>query len=178
MLQDIDIADIECMDPVDQMDFQVSPDDPVENTMLRIAATMGLIGRMQKVRLDMDLAKVGLTSAQVQVLVYILRRSGREKEITAKELEDRFQVSNPTMSGILKRLEKKNFIERRPGSADKRNKQILIKGDAQQMRKMIEERIRQEKDRVFQGFTTEELERLLQLITKILHNLKTDRSEE
>ena len=115
----------------------------------------------------MDLAKVGLTSAQVQVLVYILRRSGREKEITAKELEDRFQVSNPTMSGILKRLEKKNFIERRPGSADKRNKQILIKGDAQQMRKMIEERIRQEKDRVFQGFTTEELERLLQLITKM-----------
>lgn len=179
-IEDIDNItniDMECIDLDDNKIANIST-DPMENTMLRIAAVAGLIGRMQKSRFDMTLDKVGLTAAQVQVLIYILRYSGSGREITAKELENRFQVSNPTMSGILKRLEKKGFIERRQGRIDKRNKQILIKGDAQGLRRMIEERVEQEKKRVFGSFTQEELEMLLQLMTKLLHNLKINRNEE
>lgn len=150
----------------------------LEDTKLQIFATMGMLGKMQKNRFDEELEQVGLTAAQVQVLLYLLRNSGKGREITAREIERRFHVSNPTVSGILKRLEKKGFIVRVPGSIDKRNKQIRIRGDVETFCRCIEERVQQEKEKVFYGFTPEELERLLQLITKLLHNLKKDRNEE
>ena len=57
--------------------------------------------RKKKMKIDMELEKIGLTVAQSQILFYIMLNSGGgEKEITARDLEQRFQVSNPTISGI------------------------------------------------------------------------------
>ncbi|WWR15083.1 MarR family transcriptional regulator [Lachnospiraceae bacterium JLR.KK008] len=152
--------------------------EPLENMKLRLLTTMRLIERAQKSKFDMELEQVGLTAAQMQVLIYLLRNSDNGKEITARELEKRFQVSNPTMSGILKRLEKKQFIMRLPGSIDKRNKQIKIRGDVEIFGRLIEARVGKEMERMFAGFTPQEIETLLQLITKLLHNIKLDRNEE
>lgn len=175
--QEADIEDIRliCKNKEGPMDAAAQR---LEDTKLQIFVTMGMLGKMQKNRFDEELEQVGLTAAQVQVLLYLLHNSGKGREITAREIERRFHVSNPTVSGILKRLERKGFIVRVPGSIDKRNKQIRIRGDVETFCRCIEERVQQEKEKVFYGFTPEELERLLQLITKLLHNLKKDRNEE
>lgn len=74
---------------------------------IRVMVLLGIIGKMQRVQADRELEKLGLTSVQMEVLMYLLKREHEGCEVTARELERRFRVSNPTMSGILKRLEKK-----------------------------------------------------------------------
>ena len=111
--------------------------------------------------------------------MYILKEQKKQdREITARELEQRFRVSNPTMSGVLRRLEKKGFIERKPGSQDKRNKQIRIRENIDALHQMIHDRINVEGKRMFRGFTKEELAELARLSAKLLHNLEQDGEEE
>ena len=148
------------------------------NTTVRVIAVMGLIGKMQRARIDKKLEYLDLTGPQMDVLFYLINSQDRESEVTAKELEQMFRVSNPTMSGILKRLEKKGFIERTPGKLDKRNKQIRVKGDIQKFYNIIEKEINVEKSNIFNGFTQEELEVMLKLLMKLLRNLDKDKKEE
>lgn len=172
-LHDMDICSLEDGGAIDRNL------DAVDDIRVRIAATMGLIEKLMKNRFDRELERVGLTISQIQVLIYILREQRKkEREITAKELEQRFRVSNPTMSGILRRLEKKGFIVRKPGSLDKRNKQIRIQADVDELYRLVEDRIAQEKERLFQGITKEELQGLAKSLTQILHNIDQDRKEE
>lgn len=175
-LQDMGVRCIDCID-LDDREFRDCL-GAAYDTKFRIIAMMGLLDRKQKMKMDMELEKIGLTAAQAQILFYIMLNSGGgEKEITARELEQRFQVSNPTISGILKRLEKKEFIERTPGTFDKRKQQIRIKGDVLSLQKNAEERMRTEKEKMFRNFTEEELDRLSELLTKLLYNIE-DRNEE
>lgn len=177
-LHDMDIGNIECMDLEDRGSISKNL-DAVDDIRVRIAVTMGFIEKVMKNRFERELDRIGLTTAQVQVLIYILREQHKQdREITARELEQRFRVSNPTMSGILRRLEKKGVIERKPGSSDKRNKQIRIQADVEQLYMQVEQRVDQEKGRLFKGFTEEELEGLSKSLTKILHNLDQIGKEE
>ncbi len=177
-LHDMDIGNIECMDLKDGGAIRKNL-DALDDIKVRIAVTMGFIEKVMKNRFDRELDRIGLTIAQVQVLIYILREQHKQdREITARELEQRFRVSNPTMSGILRRLEKKGIIERKPGSQDKRNKQIRIKADVEQLYMQVDQRVNQEKRRLFEGFTEDELEGLSKSLTKILHNLDQIGKEE
>ena len=54
------------------------------------------------------LQKEGLTLSQWRYLSYIYERGGQE--IHMKDIADFFEVSQPTVSGILKRLKEKNYI--------------------------------------------------------------------
>lgn len=152
--------------------------ESMKDSRVRIMMTLGMLSNIQKAKMNRELERVGLTTAQLQVLLYILHNKSDEHELTAKELEQRFHVSNPTMSGILKRLEKKELIERRPGLTDKRNKQIRMKGDVIGFYSLIKGRLELEEKNVFRDFTEEEIERLLQLLTKLFYNLDNARNEE
>lgn len=149
-----------------------------EDSRVRIIMTLGMLANMKKAKMNRELERSGLTTAQLQVLFYILHNNPEEHELTAKELERRFRVSNPTISGILKRLEKKDWIERRPGLADRRNKQIRLKGDGIGLYNLMQERMEREMKTMFRDFTNEEIERLLQLLIKLFYNLDNMGNEE
>lgn len=53
-------------------------------------------------------ASVGLTGAQVRVLIFLAHQ--KNCETTQKELETFLDVSHPTINGILHRMEDKGFI--------------------------------------------------------------------
>ena len=170
--------DFVCID-LNQPGFIRENLEAVDDIHMRIGITLGIIDKVMKARFDRELERAGLTVSQMEVLIYILKEQKKQdREITARELEQRFRVSNPTMSGILRRLEKKGFIERKPGSQDKRNKQIRIKENIDELYQMIQSRINVEKERLFRGFTREELAEMAKLSAKLLHNLEQDGKEE
>lgn len=167
-----------CID-LDQPGFIRENLEAVDDIHMRIGITLGIIDKVMKTRFDRELERAGLTVSQMEVLIYILKEQKKQdREITARELEQRFRVSNPTMSGILRRLEKKGFIGRMPGSQDKRNKQIRIKENIDELYQLIQSRINVEKERLFREFTREELAELARLSAKLLHNLEQDGKEE
>ena len=171
--EEVNFGNIECMDPEEEEKIRKNLDTSGD-VKLRGATILGFMGKALKAKFDRELERTGLTVTQMQVIFYIARqqRRGGEREITAKELETRFRVSNPTMSGILRRLEKKGLIERRPGCLDKRNKQIRLREDMDGVYERVEERIIEERERLFRGFTEEELEGMSKSLRKLLHNLE------
>ena len=171
--EEINFGDMQCMDPEEEEKIRKSL-DTFADAKLRIATILGFMGKAMKTRFDRELERTGLTITQMQVIFYIARqqRRGGAREITARELETRFRVSNPTMSGILRRLEKKGLIERMPGRLDKRNKQIRLREDLDGLCERVEERIVEERERLFEGFTEEELAGLSKSLRKLLHNLE------
>ena len=75
-------------------------------------------------RANHDLKNSGLTLSQARFLMYLLERG--ESEIPAKDFESHFQVSQPTVVGILKRLEQKKLIVSSVDRLDRRVKNISL----------------------------------------------------
>ena len=85
------------------------------------------------------LAQMELTAAQSHILCYI---TYRKNPPCARDIEEAFQLSHPTVSGILSRLEQKDFIEMRPDELDRRCKRIYIREKGLQLDEMMHQTVR------------------------------------
>ena len=76
-------------------------------------------------RLAEQAQKMDLTVSQLRVLGELSRLESKGiDEINQRDLECSLMVTHPTMTGILKRLEKKNAVICAPSKIDKRYKKI------------------------------------------------------
>ena len=74
--------------------------------------------------MDQQFLALDLTSTQSFILHHL---SLHEQEaVYPKDLEKRFHLTHPTVSGVLQRLEAKNFIIIEPDKADRRCKRIRL----------------------------------------------------
>ena len=69
-------------------------------------------------RRNKHLSKYNLTSSQQEILFYLGFHEG--EPIHQREIEKWFRLKNPTVTGILNRLEEKGFIVRKTKENDKR----------------------------------------------------------
>lgn len=90
----------------------------------RIVEMMKYLFHRQETMLNRHMERYELTYAQMQTLLYIMDVS--DAEVVSKDIEERFGISNPTASGIIKRLEKKGFITRKVCEKDGRIKFIYL----------------------------------------------------
>lgn len=72
-------------------------------------------------QMDQRLLEKDLTGVQFGVLAALIRLEERgEAELSQRDLENASRVTHPTMTEIIKRLEKKGFLLCRPGQLDRR----------------------------------------------------------
>lgn len=90
-----------------------------------MGAKFAVVHRGFRRELDKLLREKELTGAQFGVL-RALEHLERERggEISQRDLEELCRSAHPTMTEILKKLEKKGFIEVSPSETDRRRKQI------------------------------------------------------
>lgn len=82
------------------------------------------------------LRTLGITSSQCEVLDYLFS-SGKE-EVTQRDIEKALNLRNPTVTGILKRLDERGFILSIPSNKDRRCKNIYLTEKAYDIRKRME----------------------------------------
>ena len=70
------------------------------------------------------LSSLELTFSQGHILGYLAHC---QTPPCAKNIEERFQLSHPTVSGLLSRLERKGFLSQQPDPQDRRRKLALIR---------------------------------------------------
>lgn len=95
-----------------------------------------------------------------------------DKDIIQKDIETWFHIRRSTATEILKRMEKKGLIVRTPVAYDKRIKKITLTHKARQICDENYKRILVTENKLSQGFTKEELQLFLQLISKLEHNIE------
>ena len=115
---------------------------------------------------DRNLQKYNLTGVQLEVLCYL--KCNPDKEIHQREIEYWLQLKNPTVTGILNRLEEKGYITRRRNPDDGRFRIIEVTEKGNQVMEDMGEGARDLDDRIYDCMTDEEQAKLLELLDRIL----------
>ncbi len=114
------------------------------------------------------LASMELTAAQGPILGYL---SHRKTAPCARDIEEAFHLSHPTVSGILGRLEKKGFVEFRPDEADRRCKRIYILPKGRACNDLMHTTIHGIEEKLVEGFTEEEKAQFSALLDRAIANM-------
>ena len=82
--------------------------------------------RSMKRGLEARLAEYGITATQYVVLALLDRKDG----LSQTQLGDRLSFDNPTVTGVIDRMERDGLVERRRTSGDRRIINIFLSGKA------------------------------------------------
>lgn len=91
--------------------------DPREHVGLLIKFLNGKITN----KVNKNLVKFNLTCVQHEILCFI-NKNEKERDVFQKDIEKCLKLTNPTVTGIIKRLEEKQMIVRCSSSIDARYK--------------------------------------------------------
>ena len=122
-------------------------------------------------RMTAALTDVDLTASQGPILGYIAHRKSPP---CSRDIEEEFKLSHPTVSGLLSRLEKKEFIQFRPDETDRRCKRIYLQPKGREFMERIHRTIRETETQMVQNFTEEEKEQFFTLLNRAIANMGGD----
>ena len=120
--------------------------------------------------LNEDLEDIDLTGIQAHVLIYLYKN--RKNIINQRDIEREFELTNPTVNGILKRLENKGFIKRVVSLNDARNKEIMITDKSISLIVEMKKKAKNMENKMTLGITKEELDTFYQVIKKMFNNVQ------
>lgn len=120
--------------------------------------------------LNRSLEKIDLTSTQAHILMYLYKNKG--KVINQRDIEKKFELTNPTVNGILNRLENKNFIKRTVSQIDARNKEISLTDKSILLINDMFKQAKNMESKMIAGIDKDELNIFYNVIKKIFNNVQ------
>ncbi len=111
----------------------------------------------------------GLTSVQASILGYL--NTNKNNEIYQKNIENNFNITHPTATGIIGRLENKGYVTCLPSEKDRRYKIIRLTDKAVSLHNDIIVRLEEAEKQALSGFTDEEKNQLHRLLDKVIQNV-------
>ena len=118
--------------------------------------------------MDNALEKMELTAAQGRIMGFLAHT---KQPPCPRDLEAEFQLSHPTVSGILSRLEQKGFIELRTDPDDRRCKRIYVLPKGKECQDLMHQTIQETERRIVDGFSPEEQEQFAFLLQRAITNM-------
>ena len=119
--------------------------------------------------LNEKLKGLGITASQCAVLDYLFHTS--KDEVSQRDVERHLSLKNPTVTGILKRLDEKGYIFCVPNENDRRKKTIYLTEKAYDIRRRMESDRRRMDRELTRGMTRREVDALRKYLEKLLYNI-------
>lgn len=142
---------------------------------MNIHESLRQLGNLMTKQINDSLEQFDLTCAQSNILLFILLN--KDKKVNQRQIEQKFSLSNPTVNGILNRLENKQLIKRSSDFEDKRIKNIIPLPKAYDFMETIKESKNKIENSMLKDITEEELKVLYKVIDKMNKNLKEKEHE-
>ena len=124
---------------------------------------------LHQMQLNQIFKEFDLTASQTFSLIYLFEAKRAQKEVNQKDIEREMDVSNPTVTGILNRLEHKGLIERVECPSDARVRNIVVTEKALEIDKQLQIKFREAEDELIASLSEKEADELQRLLKKILH---------
>ena len=115
------------------------------------------------------LKRLGITSSQCEVLDFLLQSS--KDEVTQRDIERALNLKNPTVTGLLNRLDEKGFILSVPSGKDKRCKNIYLTEKAYDIQRRMEMERKKLDKMLTLGMTIKEIDALYKMLNRVLYNI-------
>jgi DNA-binding MarR family transcriptional regulator len=125
-------------------------------------------------QLNLGLAEYNLTRSQMDVLIFLKINEKKNIETNQKDIEKAMSLKNPTVTGILDRLEDKGYIKRNVSSKDKRLKRITLTNASNEILLKSRNHAKKIEEKILSSLSDEEKDELLKLLDKIKINIKEE----
>ena len=130
-----------------------------------------ILDREFKKKLEERANQMGLTAVQLRVLGELSRlESMGVEEINQRDLEKALVVTHPTMTEIIKRLEKKNAVVCTPSKIDRRYKKINCTAEFKNIHMELREMDWEIFDKICDGIPKEDVQIFLKTSERMLEN--------
>ena len=123
-------------------------------------------------RRTLDLEDLDLTSSQGLVLGYLARN--QEADVSPGDIGRHFGLSQPTVSGILQRLEAKGFLVFADDPADRRRRRLVPTEKALDCHEWVKQRFIETERLLTRGLTEAERAQLSGLLDRLIANMDAD----
>lgn len=127
------------------------------------------VARMMRWQFDRRASGFKLTRSQWSVLAHLLRTDG----IQQKELAEHMDITAITLTGLLDRMEREGWVERRPDPVDRRAKRIYLTEKVAPVTKELRSVAREVRKSAMQGLSEAEQQQLMSLMIKVRSNLSS-----
>ena len=114
--------------------------------------------------LNSGLIEHGVTKTQWIAMYFI----DREEDLTQKELAYLMGTKEPTVTGILDRLERDNLIERKEDKSDKRRKTLNLTSEGKEKIIQLTDIAQDFKDNCLEGISDKDQEIFLEVLDKMV----------
>ena len=119
------------------------------------------------------LSEYDLTLAQVELQHFLFLRQEQGVPVNQRSIEEMLHLKNPTVTGILNRLESKGFIVRVADPRDRRVNIIMLTDKAVALRGEVVRAAEKTESMLTEGFSEEEKAQLQYLLGKMYANIRT-----
>ena len=112
-----------------------------------------------------------VTPAQMDLMLLLYGKEQKGEEVTQRDIETVLRLSNPTVTGLLNRMEEKGLIRRIRKETDKRCRFIHMTEHGRTYVEKLAFARRQSEAHLVKGMTPREAEELKRLLKIVLSNL-------
>jgi len=123
--------------------------------------------RSMKRTLEARLATYGITASQYVLLAILAKKDG----LSQTQLGNRLSFDNPTVTGVIDRMERDGLVERRRTSSDRRVINIFLSDKAREILSEIQEIAEEVNDRALEEYSAEEKSHLISMLNSIWKNM-------
>lgn len=127
------------------------------------------INNVYEKEFNQRLRTLGITASQCAVLDYLFVSS--KEEVTQRDIERALSLKNPTVTGLLKRLDEKGFILVVPSNKDRRCKNIFLTEKAYDIRRRMDADRKKLDKMLTLGMNRKEVQALEKMLGRVLYNI-------
>lgn len=127
------------------------------------------VARMMRWQFDRRASDLKLTRSQWSVLAHLLRTDG----IQQRELAEQMDITAITLTGLIDRMEREGWVERRADPVDRRAKRVYLTEKVAPVTKELRSLAREVRKSAMQGLSEAEQQQLMSLLIKVRSNLSS-----
>ena len=121
------------------------------------------------INFNYEMKELDLTKTQTDLIRFIHGNPG--KNITQKDIEEGLKLKNPTITGVITRMEEKGFVKTMTDLDDKRCKLICLTEKAYKIENILKIHLESMNNKLIKGLNEEQILKLNEIIDIILSNM-------
>ncbi|MFK4871282.1 MarR family winged helix-turn-helix transcriptional regulator [Novosphingobium sp. ZW T3_23] len=133
----------------------------------QVGLRMTVISRLQRNNFDRKVATLNVTRSQWAMIAVVARNPGSTQRSVAEYLE----MSEASAGRLIDRLCAEGLLERRDRTDDRRARAVYLTPKAKPLLDQLGEIANESEDRMFQGFSDDEIEQLRDYMSRIYDNV-------
>ena len=136
------------------------------NEKKHIGKEINILSNKIRRRIDNEVAKYGITSAQGKIIGFVYWES-KKRDVFQKDIEEDLKIRSSSETSVLQLMEKNGYIKRESVSTDARLKKIVLTEKGDEIRLAVQNLIDEIENEVSKSITEGEREFLFYILDKL-----------